>query len=318
MAAPEGCALAEEPPGRPTRARLLAGAALPSLREAHTLGTVPLLFRQRRALACGAESRGDWASLGPGGARPAPRDWQAGLSRLLFVSDAPLQWHVREYPVVGPRGRLCVPEPLWYAWELLTHSQASRRSVVWPSWANLPGVWLLALQPAGPARREASRAVSCWALLSVPALIGGAGAPVPLPVHLPVTRCLGHPRPTMVVALPLWPLSSPGVLLRPRNHHTKSAGCLGVCLVAFVSASPVLSLDRPRVRSWPSLRPLGQAVQSRGWAASGNVLRFWCPRGLGRATLAVTQHLQVGLAWLARPWRLFLQMPVPAVGAGGL
>lgn len=91
MAAPGGCALAEEPPGRPTRARLLAGAALPSLREAHTLGTVPLLFRQRRALACGAESRGDWASLGPGGARPAPRDWQAGLSRLLFVSDAPLQ-----------------------------------------------------------------------------------------------------------------------------------------------------------------------------------------------------------------------------------
>lgn len=172
--------------------------------------------------------------------------------------------------------------------------------------------------PAGPARREASRAVSCWALLSVPALIGGAGAPMPLPVHLPGTRCLGHPRPTMVVALPLWPLSSPGVRLRPRNHHTKSAGCLGVCLVAFVSASPVLSLDRPRVRSWPSLRPLGQAVQSRGWAASGNVLRFWCPRGLGRATLAVTPHLQVGLAWLARPWRLFLQMPVPAVGAGGL
>lgn len=154
MAAPEGCALAEEPPGRPTRARLLAGAALPSLREAHTLGTVPLLFRQRRALACGAESRGDWASLGPGGARPAPRDWQAGLSRLLFVLDAPLQWHVREYPLVGLRGRLCVPEPLWYAWELLTHSQASRRSVVWPSWANLPGVWLLALQPAGPARRS--------------------------------------------------------------------------------------------------------------------------------------------------------------------
>lgn len=85
MVAPEGCALAEEPPRphrRPTRGCPLAGVALPSPWEAHTLGAVPLLFSQRRASARGAESSGDRASPGPGRARPGRAAGVAGLWRV--------------------------------------------------------------------------------------------------------------------------------------------------------------------------------------------------------------------------------------------
>lgn len=96
----------------------------------------------------------------------------------------------------------------------------------------------------------------------------------------------------------------------------------------FVLVDPVLGLDWLKIRPAVGLSSCAlltiAAPSGTGCAVQGVTteleysLCFWCPHGLGRVTLAVTQHSQVGLGWLARPWRLFLQMPVPAVGTGGL
>lgn len=198
------------------------------LRGAHTLGAVPPLFGQRRASARGTESRGDRASPGPGAAPPG-RTGGAGscpeLCRVFFVSDAPVRWRVREQPPLGAGGRLCSPEP-----------------------CGTRGSCLCILEcAAGPSCGPAGRTFP-WRGVTGCALVGGTGSrsfcltpersgtpPCASPCH----KVLGDPHPTLVILLPVCPLSSPAVLLYPRNHHTASSGSyLDVSLVAFRFSRP--------------------------------------------------------------------------------